>query len=197
MKINTVATFLLITLACPSLILAQSSAERKAQELINALNETAFVQQYREYQTGIELDVATFKISEADIPERDVKRVQLFYNQSRLKFDAVLNKLENDLTSRPMRKTIAQDPQRYTKKLQTDLSTAIKYYNDNCKKLMEKLTETDSALELDTAKGLLDGILGLVELFKSKGEDANAITVAYLESEFIQPLRLKKWDEIE
>jgi len=175
---------------------AQSAAERKAQELIDALNKTEFVQQYQEYKAGIELDVAEFKLVQADLQERDVKRVQLYFNQSRLKLDAILTKLETDLTNRTTRKTIAQNPQRYTKTLQTDLTAAVNYYNENCKKLMETLTEKDSAMDMETVQGLFDSVLGLVQLFKSNGENANQLSAAYLEKEFIQPLRLKKWEEI-
>ncbi len=177
-------------------IMAQTAAERKAQELIDALNKTEFVQQYQEYKASIELDVAEFKLVQADQQERDVKRVQLYFNQSRLKFDAILTKLETDLTNRTARKTIAQNPQKYTKTLQDDLTAAVNYYNENCKKLMENLTEKDSAMDMETVQGLFDSVLGLVQLFKATGENANQLTVAYLEKEFIQPLRLKKWEEI-
>jgi len=175
---------------------AGQTPERKAQELIDALNQTPFVRQYREYKAGIELDVAEFRLSESDYPEREVKRVQLYYNQSRQQFDALLDKLQADLANRAMRKTIAQNPQRYSKSLQGQLTTAVNYYNDNCKKLMEQLSERDSAMDLDAVQGLFDSVLGLVELFKAKGESANQITAAYLESEFIQPLRLKGWEEM-
>jgi hypothetical protein len=175
---------------------AQTAPERKAQELIDALNQTPFVRQYREYKAGIELDVAEFRLSESDYPEREVKRVQLYYDQSRQQFDALLDKLEADLANRAMRKTIAQNPQRYSKSLQGQLTAAVNYYNDNCKKLMEQLSERDSAMDLDAVQGLFDSVMGLVELFKSKGESANQITAAYLESEFIQPLRLKRWEEM-
>ncbi len=176
---------------------AQTAAERKAQELIDALNKTEFVQQYQEYKNNIELDVAEFKLVQADLQERDVKRVQLYFNQSRLKFDAILTKLETDLTNRTTRKTIAQNPQRYTKTLQDDLTAAVNYYNENCKKLMENLTEKDSAMDMETVQGLFDSVLGLVQLFKASGENANQLSAAYLEKEFIQPLRLKKWEEIQ
>jgi hypothetical protein len=178
-------------------IMAQTAAERKAQELIEALNKTEFVQQYQQYKASIELDVAEFKLVQADLQEREVKRVQLYFNQSRLKFDAILTKLETDLTNRTTRKTIVQNPQKYTKTLQDDLTAAVNYYNENCKKLMENLTEKDSAMDMETVQGLFDSVLGLVQLLKATGEAANQLTVAYLEKEFIQPLRLKKWEEIE
>lgn len=179
-----------------NLVMAQTAAERKAQELIDALNKTEFVQQYQEYKTGIELDVAEFKLVEADLPPADVKRVQLYFNQSRLKFDAILTKLETDLTNRTTRKTIAQNPQKYTKTLQTSLTAAVDYYNENCKKRMETLTEKDSAMDVETMQELFASVMGLVQLFKTNGENTNQLTIAYLEKEFIQPLRLKKWEEI-
>ena len=187
---------LFLLLALTHFAVAQTSGERKAQELITALNKTQFVQEYRDYKAGIELDIAEFKLVESDFQERDVKRIQLYYNQSRTKFDAILDKLQADLTSRTMRKTIAQNPDRYTKALKSSLTTAVNFYNDNCKKRIEALTEKDSAMDVETIQGLFDGVLGLVELFKSKSESADELTVAYLESEFIQPLRLKKWEEI-
>ncbi|MBK6946909.1 MAG: hypothetical protein IPH16_01485 [Haliscomenobacter sp.] len=179
-----------------NMVNAQTAAEQKAQELIDALNKTEFVQQYQEYKNNIELDVAEFKLIQADLQERDVKRVQLYFNQSRLKFDGILTKLETDLTNRTTRKTIVQNPQRYTKTLQDDLAAAVNYYDENCKKLMETLTEKDSAMDMETLQGLFDSVLGLVQLFKATGENANQLSLAYLEKEFIQPLRLKKWEEI-
>lgn len=187
---------LFLLLALTHFAVAQTSGERKAQELIAALNKTQFVQEYRDYKAGIELDIAEFKLVESNFQERDVKRIQLYYNQSRTKFDAILDKLQADLTSRTMRKTIAQNPERYTKALKSSLTAAVNFYNDNCKKRIEELTEKDSAMDVETIQGLFDGVLGLVELFKSKSESANELTVAYLESEFIQPLRLKGWEEM-
>ncbi|MEZ5040130.1 MAG: hypothetical protein R2828_09565 [Saprospiraceae bacterium] len=190
-------TFLtLILMLQPNLGKAQPAAERKAQELIDALNKTEFIQQYQEYKNNIELDVAEFKILQAEMQESDVKRVQLYFNQSRLKFDAILTKLETDLTNRATRKTITQNPQKYTKTLQDDLTVAIDYYHGNCKKLMENLSEKDSAMDVEMMQGLFDSVLGLVQLLKSTSENANQLSVAYLEQAFIQPLRLKKWEEI-
>lgn len=176
---------------------AQPAAERRAQELITALNKTEFVQQYQQYKASIELDIAEFKLMKDKLQDRDVKRVQLHFNQSRLKFDAILNKLENDLSNRTTRRNIAQNPDQYTKTLQTDLTTAVNYYNENCKKLIETLLEKDSAMDVEAVQSLFSSVMGLIQLFKSNGENANQITVEYLEKEFIQPLRLKKWEEIE
>ncbi len=100
---------------------AQNAAEQKAIELIQALNKTEFVQSYREYKANIELDIAEFKLAEAELQPKDVRRVQLYYTQSKLKFDALLDKMEMDFSSKTTRKTIVQNPQAYTKKMQEQL----------------------------------------------------------------------------
>lgn len=176
---------------------AQNAAEQKAIELIQALNKTEFVQSYREYKANIELDIAEFKLAEAELQPKDVRRVQLYYTQSKLKFDALLDKMEMDFSSKTTRKTIVQNPQAYTKKMQEQLTTAGDFYLQNCKKLIEQLTEKDSALKAEMFDGILGSIIGLIQLFKSAGENANQLTVEYLEKQFIQPLRLKRWEEIQ
>ena len=176
---------------------AQNAAEQKAQELIQALNKTEFVQSYREYKANIELDIAEFKLEEAELQPKDVRRVQLYYNQSKLKFDALLDKMEMDFSSKTTRKIIVQNPQAYTKKMQEQLTTAGDFYLQNCKKLIEQLTEKDSALKAEMFDGILGSIFGLIQLFKTAGDNANQFTVEYLEKEFIQPLRLKRWVEIQ
>jgi hypothetical protein len=176
--------------------LSAQSPDRKTQELIEALNNTSFIQQYKTYKEGIELDIAELKIEEAKLDPTEIKRIQLYYNQSRIKFDAILNRLETDLTNRTKRKAILDNPQEYTKSLQGDLTTAVNFYNEQCKKRMEAILEKDSAMDTETLQALLTGVLGMVQLFKAKSESTKEINAAYLKEAFTTPLRLKKWAEI-
>ncbi|NJL77084.1 MAG: hypothetical protein HC892_20790 [Saprospiraceae bacterium] len=170
--------------------------DRKTEELVAALNNTEFVQQYQTHKESIELDIAEFKLEESTLDATEVKRVQLYYDQSRLKFDAILNKLQTDLTSRTKRKTILDNPTAYTKTLQDDLTAALDYYNENCKKRIEALLEKDSAMDTETLQELLGGVLGMVQLLKEKSDLTNQLNTEYLKEAFINPLRLKKWAEL-
>jgi hypothetical protein len=187
----------LLCLIGQSVYLAAQAPDRKTEELITALNNTEFVQQYQAYKENIELEIAELKIEEAELNPTELKRIQLYYNQSRLKFDAILNKLETDLTSRTKRKLMLDNPTDYTQSLQKDLTAAVDYYNENCKKRIEALLEKDSAMDAETLQELLGGVLGMVQLLKEKSELNQQINTAYLKEAFITPLRLKKWEAIQ
>lgn len=176
-------------------LLAQSAGgETKLNKLISALDDTKFIKEYKEYKSEMEGLVAEVKLSEGDAKE--ITKAKLSYNQSKMRFDAILDQLKRDLANSSTRKLIMKSPDAFSKNYQKRLDEAKVYCNDNFSKKAAKILKTD-ALDTETLEMLIGSFFTIFKSFEDKKAATNEFSAQFLELNLIDPLRFKAWDKIE
>ena len=115
MKKNIVFTLALTSVfVLGNRLLAQNAGgEKKLNNLISTLDDTKFIKEYKEYKSEMEGLVAEIKLSEAEAKE--ITKAKLSYNQSKMRFDAILDQLKRDLANSSTRKLIMKSPDAFSK----------------------------------------------------------------------------------
>lgn len=196
MKKNIVFTLALASVfIMGNRLLAQNAAgEKKLNNLINTLDDTKFIKEYKEYKSEMEGLVAEVKLSEADAKE--IAKAKLSYNQSKMRFDAILDQLKRDLANTSTRKLIVKSPDAFSKNYQKRLDEATTYCNDNFRIKASKILKTD-ALDTETLEMLIGSFFTIFKSFGEKKAATDEFSVQFLEINLIEPLRFKSWDKIE
>ena len=88
---------------------AQSASEKKMDALINALDETKFIQEYKEYKNETESKIAEIKLN-TELDAKAVAKLKIEYNKSKFKFDAIIDQLKRDLSNSTTRKLMVKSP---------------------------------------------------------------------------------------
>jgi hypothetical protein len=176
-------------------LLAQSTgAEKKLNNLISTLDDTKFIKDYKSYKSEMEGLVAEIKLSEGEA--KDVAKAKLSYNQSKMRFDGVLDQLKRDLANTGTRKLIMKSPESFSRNYQKRLDEAKLYCNDNFAKKASAILKTD-ALDLSNIELLLGTFFTIFKSFSEKKGTDNEFSAQFLELNLIEPLRFKAWDKVE
>jgi hypothetical protein len=188
-------TFAFLFIGQPLKLKAQNtSAEKKMNTLISAIDETKFIIDYKEFKNQIEGLAAEIKLSEADAKE--IAKAKLSYNQSRLRFDAILDQLKRDLANPDTRKLITKSPEAFSRNYQKRLDECKLFCNDNFKKKASAILKTD-ALDAESIQLIIGSFFSIFKVFSEKKTAENEFSIQYLEVNLIEPLRFKTWDKIE
>jgi hypothetical protein len=168
--------------------------EKKLNTLITAIEDTKFIKAYKELKNKVENTAAEVKLAQAD--PKDVARVKLAYNQSKFRFDGVLDQLKRDLANSDTRKMILKSPETFSRNYQKRLDEAETYCNDNFNKKAAAILKTDAA-GLDNIELLVGTFFTIFKAFTEKKAAKDEYSIQFLELNLIDPLRLKAWDKIE
>ena len=171
-----------------------TGGEKKLNNLISTLDDTKFIKDYKEYRSDMEGLVAEVKGAEADAKE--VAKIKLAYNQSKLRFDGVLDQLKRDLGNSSTRKLITKSPDVFSNNYQKRLDAAKLYCNDNFRKKAEKVLKVDAA-NTENIELLIGTFFTIFKSFSEKKAAENEFTAQFLEVNLIEPLRFKTWEKIE
>lgn len=189
-------TLFVVFLALSSTLLtAQSAAEKKMDALISALMETKFIVAYKEYKNETEAKISELKI-ETTLDAKEVAKVKIAYNQSKFKFDAILDQLKRDLANSATRKLILKSPNTFSNTYQRKLDEAKESCNNSFHKKADLLLKKD-ALDTQTLELLMGTFFTIFKSMSEQKKASNEFSAAYLETELIDPLRFKAWDKIE
>ncbi len=174
---------------------AQGS-EKKMDALINALEETSFIQEYKQYKSEVEAKVVELKITDS-LNVKDVAKVKIAYNQSKFKFDAIVEQLRRDLSNAATRKLIEKSPTAFSNAYQKKLDNAKTYCNNNFHLKADDLLKIESAPDVETLELLISSFFTIFKTIGDKRKAADEFNTAYLETQLIEPLRFKAWEKIE
>ena len=196
MKKNIVFVFTLATIFLTSISLSAqgTGTEKKLNTLITTIEDTKFIKSYKELKNKVENTAAEVKLAQAD--PKDIAKVKLAYNQSKFRFDGVLDQLKRDLANSDTRKMILKSPETFSRNYQKRLDDAETYCNDNFNKKAAAILKTDAA-GLDDIELLVGTFFTIFKAFTEKKASKDEFSIQFLELNLIDPLRLKAWDKVE
>ena len=178
-------------------IQAQSASEKKMDALINALDQTKFIQEYKEYKNDTEAKIAEIKLS-TDLDAKAVAKLKIDYNKSRFKFDAILDQIKRDLSNSATRKLIIKSPTTFSNAYQKKLDDAKTYCSNNFhEKADALLKKPDGGIDAETLELLIGSFFTIFKSMSEKKKAEDEFNATYLETQLIDPLRFKTWDKVE
>lgn len=179
-------------------LLAQSKREEKWQTAINALKETEFITKYKEFKERIEANVTQFHIdmTEKGLSEEEIEAVAAAYENSVEKFDKLLDKLKTDFTDPTMRKELAKSSDRYTEVYVPNLEKAYATYMNDCQLKIDRLTGGGrGAIGIGEVQMLLAMGNMVYKIVEQQQAKMAKLSASFFEQNFINDLRLKRWEE--
>jgi hypothetical protein len=171
-----------------------STTNPKMDAIITALEGTEFIKQYKEYQVETEAVVNELK-NKADVPPAELAKLKFAYKQSKTKFDELMNLLKRDLANPSTRKMIRKSPDLYTSSYQLKLDAAKTYCQNNFHAPATKVLQHSGGTE--QIELVIKTLFDIFKLFTDSSSVNEAANAAYLDTQFIQPLRYKSWEKIE
>lgn len=196
MKKNILLTLVMlaITIAHTPLLAQNAATEKKLSNLINTLDNTQFIKDYKTYKSEVEGLVTDIKLSQGDAKE--IAKAKFAYNQSKSRFDAILDQLKRDLANSSTLKLITKSPDVFSQNYQKRLDESKVYCNDNFKKKAANILKTYSA-NTETIELIIGSFFTIFKSFSEKKAATDEFSVQYLEINLIDPLRFKAWEKIE
>jgi hypothetical protein len=194
MKNSILFSFILL-LSIATVCAQKAKTEQKLGNLINALEETKFIKDYKTYRSDIENIV--LELNQAQIDPKEMTKVKMAYKQSKSNFDGLLDQLKRDLANNATRKLILKSPETFSRNYQKKLDTAKVYCNDNFRKKAASLLPQNDALVAESLELLFGTFFSIIKTIGEKKSADNEFTALYLETNLIEPLRFKAWEKIE
>ena len=189
--------FLLLFLALTLTAQGQIPRKKKLDKAIEALNETKFIQTYKDYKEKVETIIRDFKSEAYSLDAYDVEMVKDEYEKCKDEFDAVAESLKSDLMDKKTREFISNDPDRYTKFIAVEIEQAYENFQHNTVSLIEDLTGYQNTgfgiAEMNLIIGLVGEMAGMVKSIRS---NMKKMTAEYFEMYFIKDLRLAEWEDL-
>lgn len=176
---------------------AQSVSEKKMDALISALDETKFIQEYKEFKNETESKIAEIKLH-TELDAQAVAKLKIEYNKSKFKFDAITDQLKRDLSNSATRKLIVKSPTTFSDAYQKKLDDAKSYCSNNFhEKADALLKKPDGSMDAATLELLVGSFFTIFKSINEKKKAEDEFNATYLETQFIEPLRFKAWDKIQ
>jgi len=189
--------FILIFSLSTFSISAQLKRSAKLDKAIDALNNTEFIDTYKNYKTNVETTIRDFKSMAYDLDPYDVQMVKDSYAESKKEFDAIVENLKVDLIDKKTRNFISDYPDRYTKFIASEVEGSYEFFLNNTVTLIDDLTGYEytgfGLAEVNLIVGLLGEITGMIKDIKG---NMKKMTAEYFEAYFIADLRLAEWENI-
>ncbi len=177
---------------------AQSAKERRWQAAIDALEKSDFILKYDEFRSKAETDVAEFKLKSSTLQASETAYIKKNYEAALARFDNLLDDLKRDFTEPDNRRSIATQPDHYSRFLEKDLNEAIHYYNTECLAKMETAVQMNRPIAFGLMEAGMIIALGkeLLQLWQSHSEKLNRQSGEYFERVFVNQHRLRRWEEL-
>jgi hypothetical protein len=179
------------------IVSAQPNAKRenKWQETIDGLEKTEVIQKYIKAKENIEKQMTDFHRQKSTLNPNDVEEIRKGYDASVGKFDKILEDLKKDFMSAQARKIMNQSPDRFVKYYNGEVDEAVRFYGNNCNSKIEALLYADGGgtgiTEVMALIGLASELVKIIDKWQDKVQKMSG---DYFDNNFIQKLRLKKWD---
>jgi hypothetical protein len=192
-----IAAFLSIAVQVSAQMTNQNA---KMDEFILLLVNTKFMKDYKAYKQATETKIQELKLampsltSEADVKE--INQLKIAYKQSQFKFDAVLDQLKTEIVTPAGRKRIVKNPAAFSKSYNRLLEDAQTFCNNNFHQKADRLLHPNKDGDPLTML-IVDALINIIKNYVDKQAADKAINAMYLETNFIEPLRFKSWNNIE
>lgn len=181
-----------------TLLFGQNKQEKRWDAAIASLNQSDFVEKYDELKTKIEEQVKDFQVNSnsSTIRPEDVLEVKKAYDETVVRFDAVLQEIKKSFTDPQTRQVISTSPERFTRYLESEIEVAFNYYNNNCKRKMDavmpKITGAIGLMEFGMLITLGKEVYGIYKQYK---ENTKKMSGEYFDKNFVKQHQLKRWEE--
>lgn len=192
---RTIGLLIGVLLLTSNVLTAQK--ETKWNDAITELENEEFVQEYLRLKELIERDIKEFKIEveNGTISNADINLVKLAFEESKVSFDQILDRMKYSFTIKSERQKIRNNPSTFTSAFKSDLKTSFESYQNNCQRKMHAMT---SSFVGAFGLGEITLILGLVkevyEIIDSQLAKTRKMTEEYFENKLISKLRLHEWE---
>ena len=198
LKIMKKALILLfVSLVSMPAVFAQSKREQKMQAAIDALMTTQFVQKYKEYKELVELTASDFKAISPNYDKMEVDRIRFNYESSRAAFDKILSGVKKDLLDKTTRGYIAENADRYTQFVASELEMAMNNYQESVIYKINLLTGQQTVgFGITDLKLILDLVFDVVGVISSINKELERMSEEYLDANFTNLLKIRSWDEL-
>ena len=129
------------------------------------------------------------------ISPEDIAVIKSNYDESKIKFDHVLDELKSDFSNKEIRKEINERPNEYCENLMSDYNEALKFYNDTCRKKIEAFINADEGAFDPLIILTVIGITGeTFQIFSAIKQARIEASMMYFERNYINGKRLKSWE---
>jgi hypothetical protein len=196
MKLKSIL-FLLLSIAFVLPSYAQSKKEKKMKAAIDAVNGTEFIKKYRESKEYIEKSGGEFKAIMGNYESQDVNEVIFGYEGTRKQFNSIIEKIKKDLLDKKTREFMIAQPDRYTDFVSKEVDFAMKTYQQTVVVKINEITGNEEVgIGIMELKLLIDLVFNVVGVIKTIQDELDKMNEAYLDKNFVQPLRVQSWEEL-
>jgi hypothetical protein len=192
-------SFLILLLAIAFVLpsQAQSKKEKKMKAAIDAINSTEFIKKYKESKEYIEKSGGEFKSIMGNYESQDVNEVIFGYEATRKQFNSIIEKIKKDLMDKKTREFMISQPDRYTDFVSKEVDFAMKNYQQTVVIKINEVTGYEQVgIGIMELKLLLDLVFDVVGVIKTIQDELDKMNEAYLDKNFVQPLRVQTWEEL-
>jgi hypothetical protein len=196
MKLKSIL-FLLLCVAFVLPTQAQSKKEKKMKAAIDAINNTEFIKKYKESKEYIEKSGGEFKAIMGNYESQDVNEVIFGYEGTRKQFNSIIEKIKKDLMDKKTREFMIAQPDRYTDFVSKEVDFAMKTYQQTVVVKINEITGNEQVgMGIMELKLLIDLVFNVVGVIKTIQDELDKMNEAYLEKNFVQPLKVQSWEEL-
>lgn len=187
---------LLLTIPLTTKLLAQPNL--KLARVIKVIEHSDFTDTYLTAKQEMEAEIFSFKQQQHYFSEEDIAIIKKGYDESKIKFDRILDDLKEGFVDRRYRKDIEKRPESTLQTmLNNDFNAARNYYSDKCKRRMDELVNADSGafdpLFIITVIGITGETFNIINKIRT---DKIEGFEQYFETHYAKDKRLKTWEAI-
>ena len=168
----------------------------KMQEAVNIVTQTEFSQKYKKHKEAIEGKMEEFFLNKELFEKEDQQHIQTNYGEVVDKFDAALEQIKSCFADPTVRKAFLNKPDIYTNAIEAHLDYGYKHFSNEIGRRVDRVTHNQSGTLGLTEIALIIGLVKeLYDVYKEHKKAYNEMSVEFFESQYVKPLRLKRWEE--
>ncbi len=178
---------------------ATAKSYKKIDQGLQAFLETAFIKKLKDFKIEAESLTSTFKATQQSFKPKQVAMVKKAYLQFADKYNLQLDEIKRDFLDNKKLKFIRKYPDMYAASLELKLRDLSDEYSQNLEKTVADLTGSDEYAAFP--------ILAVLTIVKFGVDFTNhlarvrfsnrKVKEEHLNQYFIQPYKIRSWDEIQ
>lgn len=187
-----------LLLIIPLTTVLSAQPNLKLARVVKVLEHSDFTITYMNAKQQMEAHIFSLKQQQHYFSEEDIALIKKGYDETKIKFDRILDDLKINFATRRHRRDIEKNPDAALQAMLTnDFITARNYFNDNCKQRIDALINADSGafnpLFIITVIGITGetfNIINKIRMDKIEGFEQ------YFETHYAKGKKLKTWEDI-
>ena len=177
----------------------QAKSYKKIDQSLQGFLETEFMKKFKNFRLEVESLMSTFKAHQNSFKPAEVAKVKKAYAKFSDKFNMNVLDIKRDFVDGKKLKFIRKYPDMYAASLELKLRDLADDYSQNLERSIAELTGSDeySAVPLLAILSVVQFGVEFTNYLTRMRYDARRVKEEHLDQYFVEPFKLKRWEEIE